>query len=414
MFKLSRFSDRYIDLSFLIVAIFGIVMIGSASVGEPFSETVSESGEVISAMSSTGLFAIKNMAKQIVFVITGFMIMTFVRNKFNPKKISMHFIHFCYVVVLVMMVACLAFPKVNGAQAWIRIGSLFSLQPSEFAKIICVVLLAYYFSAVPDAMRISKQMSREVQEMMAKRKFQKAFLEPLFMCLVLFFVCLFLQNDLGTSIIIFMICMVCFFIANHQYYKYIQKQLWLVMLAGIVLACVGLPIVMSFLKEYQKARITSWLDPLNDQYVLNQSYQLVNGMIAFTNGGLLGSGLGNSTQKFGYIPEAYNDFITSIIFEELGIFGLAMIIIPYTIIIVRLFNYAFKMDDGFSKMTLIGVATYFFMHLFLNLGGVSGLIPMTGVPLLCISAGGSSTWSAFLAIGLAQAIIKRYNKSHSS
>ena len=91
-----------------------------------------------------------------------------------------------------------------------------------------------------------------------------------------------------------------------------------------------------------------------------------------------------------------------------------LVVIPFTIIIKRLFDYAFKMEDSFSKITLIGIATYFFMHLFLNLGGVSGLIPMTGVPLLCVSAGGSSTWSAFCAIGIAQALIKRYNKSHQN
>jgi len=395
MFK-SQYSDRYIDISFFIIAVFGIVMIGSASVGA----------------SSNWLPAIIQMGKQIVFVFSGFLLMTFIRKKFNIKKLDMHFIHFLYIVILVMMIACLAFPEVNGAQAWIRIGSLMTLQPSEFAKILCIILLAYYFSEVPSAIRISNQLSKDVKDALAKRKEVKAFWEPLGLCAVLFLVCLLLQNDLGTAIIIFMICMVCFFSANHNYYKYFQKTLWMVMLAGIAALTVGLPLVMSILKDYQKARITSWLDPLNPEYVLNSSYQLVNGMIAFSNNGLLGAGLGNSTQKFGYIPEAYNDFITAIIFEELGIFGLALVVIPFTIIITRLFNYAFKMEDSFSKITLIGIATYFFMHLLLNLGGVSGLIPMTGVPLLCISAGGSSTWSAFAAIGIAQSIIKRYNKSH--
>lgn len=410
MFK-SRYSDRYIDFSFLIIAIFGIIMIGSASVGEPFSETVSETGEIISAISDTSLFAIINMGKQILFVISGFFIMLFLRKKFNAKKISMRFIHLIYIVVLVMMVGCLAFEPVNGAQAWLRLPG-FTIQPSEFAKILCILMLAYYFSEVPEAMKISNQLSRDVKEALMKRKQAKAFLEPLGMGIILFVVCLFLQNDLGTSIIIFGICMVCFFCANHRYYTYYQKQLWLVMLVGILVLVVGLPIVMNFLQDYQKARITSWLDPLNPEYVLDSSYQLVNGMIAFSHNGLFGAGLGNSTQKFGYIPEAYNDFITAIIFEELGIFGLALIVVPYTIIIVRLFKYAFKVDDGSSKVILYGIATYFFLHLFMNLGGVSGLIPMTGIPLPCISAGGSSTWAAFAAIGIAQSIITRYNRTH--
>lgn len=413
MFKRSPYSDRYIDISFLIIAIFGIVMIGSASVGEPFYETITETGESISAMSSTWWFAIQNMGKQIVFVFSGWLLMTFLRNKFNYKKINMHFIHFVYIAILVMMLACLAFDPVNGAQAWLRFPG-FTIQPAEFAKLVCIILLGYYLTEVPDAMRISNNLSNSVKEELKKRRFTKAFLEPLIMCFVIIFVCLFLQNDFGTAAIIGVICVVCFFCANNRYYRYLQKQLWLAVLAVVAAVAVAAPILVKVLKPYQIARITSWLDPLNSEYVLGASYQLVNGMIAIANHGLLGAGLGNSTQKFGYIPEAYNDFISAIIFEELGVFGLALIVVPYTIIIVRLFNYAFKMEDSFSKITLCGIGTYFFMHLFLNLGGVSGLIPMTGIPLLCISAGGSSTWAAFAAIGIAQAIIKRHNRSQQA
>lgn len=393
---LSRFSDRYIDISFFIISILGIVMIGSASVDS----------------SGDWFPAIFNIFKQIVFVSGGLFFMTILRNKFNPKKLSLYFIRILYVAILVAMVACLAFPEVNGAQAWIRMGSLMTLQPSEFAKIICIILLAYYFTEVPDAIKISNQLSSHIKEELRKTKFIRSIIEPLGYCAVLLVVCIFLQNDFGTAVILLAICVVCFFVANHPYYRFWQKQAWVLMLGVGVLGLVASPLALSLLKEYQKARITSWLNPLKPEYVLNQSYQLVNGMIAFTNGGLLGMGLGNSTQKFGYIPEAYNDFITAIIYEELGILGLALIIVPFSIIIMRLFKYAFEMEDSFSKITLIGIATYFFMHLFLNLGGVSGLIPMTGVPLLCVSAGGSSTLSAYCAIGIAQSIIKRHNKAH--
>ena len=395
MFKLSRFSDRYIDLSLLVISIFGIIMIGSASVDA----------------SGDWFPAIKNMAKQMFFVGSGYILMLAARKIFSTKKIGLHLINTSYYLILVLMLACLAFPAINGAKAWLHLG-ITTLQPSEFAKILCIVLLAFYFNEVPQALRVSNNLSSAQKVLMRQKLFKKGFCEPLGRCLILFFVCFLLQNDLGTAIIMFVICMVCFFSANHSYYKLFQKQLWAVMLGGIAAVGVGLPIVMNFLHDYQKARITSWLDPLNPEYVLNQSYQLVNGMIAFTNGGLVGLGLGNSTQKFGYIPEAYNDFITAIICEELGMLGLALIIIPFTTIIVRLFKYAFKMEDGYSKVILIGIATYFFMHLFLNLGGVSGLIPMTGVPLLCISAGGSSTWACFISIGIAQGLIQKYNKAH--
>lgn len=206
--------------------------------------------------------------------------------------------------------------------------------------------------------------------------------------------------------------LVCFFSANDRYYKIYQRRLFAVLLIGALVILLAFPLILKLFDGYQQGRFVSWLDPLSDP--LNTSYQQVNGLIAFAQNGIFGRGLGNSTQKFGYIPEAYNDYITAIIFEELGIFGLALIIIPYTLIIWRLFHYAYRISDNKAKIMLCGIASYFFLHLFLNLGGVSGLIPMTGIPLLCVSMGGSSTLTAYLAIGIAQAIIWRYNKEQQT
>ncbi|MBU9904719.1 FtsW/RodA/SpoVE family cell cycle protein, partial [Thomasclavelia ramosa] len=115
-------------------------------------------------------------------------------------------------------------------------------------------------------------------------------------------------------------------------------------------------------------------------------------------------------QKFGYIPESQNDFIGAIIYEELGIIGLGLIIIPTCIIIFKLLKYSQEIKENKSRIILLGIASYFFLHLLINLGGISGLIPMTGVPLLLISAGGSSSVTAFVAVGVAQAIIAKHNR----
>ena len=164
------------------------------------------------------------------------------------------------------------------------------------------------------------------------------------------------------------------------------------------------------LKPHQIARFITWLDPLNDKYIFGTSYQIVNGMVGYSNGGLIGRGFGNSIMKYGYIPEAQNDYISAIIAEEFGLLGMVLLLIPYCVIIYRLFSYAMKMEDRRSKLILIGVASYFFFHLLVNLGGVSGLIPMTGVPLLLVSAGGTSTLAALTALGIAQNIIGKYNR----
>jgi len=139
-------------------------------------------------------------------------------------------------------------------------------------------------------------------------------------------------------------------------------------------------------------------------------WQLTNALIAFATGGLFGKGFGSSTQKYGYIPESHNDFIVAIIYEELGLVGFMLFLIPYVIIIYKMFHYALRIKDTKSKLILYGVGLYFFTHLLVNVGGVSGFIPMTGVPLLLISSGGSSTLAAMMGLGIAQSIIAKYNR----
>ena len=164
-------------------------------------------------------------------------------------------------------------------------------------------------------------------------------------------------------------------------------------------------------EPHQLRRFLIWLDPANSEYYYNGSFQLANGLIAFAQGGLFGKGFGASTQKFGYIAESQNDFISSIIVEELGVVGfLVFVIVPYCIIIFKMFTYGQKIKETKSKLILYGIATYFFAHILINVGGVSGFIPMTGVPLLMVSLGGSSTLASMMTIGIGQAIIAKYNK----
>ena len=133
-------------------------------------------------------------------------------------------------------------------------------------------------------------------------------------------------------------------------------------------------------------------------------------MIAFTDGGIFGLGLGNSIQKYDYIPEAHNDFIGGNYLWRTWYFWVGFNDYSNSYYIFRLLKYADQIQNNKSRVILIGIASYFMLHLFVNLGGVSGLIPMTGVPLLLVSSGGSSTIAALIAIGIAQAIISKFNK----
>lgn len=391
LFK-SRGVDKSIYLSTFILAVFGIIMIGSASVG-----SVTRYGVT---------YALKNMISQTVFVIAGAGVMIFIARVFKTRYITYSSSMRLFLLGIFLMVICIFWSDSKGSHAWIKFGGLFSIQPAEFMKIAMILIMSYFLTESDKAFVVKGRFkNQEVKSAFYKQKFLKCVLLPMILVMITAGVGLFIQNDFGTTVIIVGICFVCFIATPRKYFKKYKRIVWaFIAFCAVILLIVGTTV----LKGYQVSRITAWLDPLSDPY--NTSQQLVNALIAFKNGGLFGLGLGNSTQKFGYIPEAHNDFIGAIIYEELGIIGLGLIIIPTCIIIFKLLNYSQKIKENKSRIILLGIASYFFLHLLINLGGVSGLIPMTGVPLLFISSGGSSTVTAFVAVGIAQAIIARYNR----
>nr|WP_279080122.1 FtsW/RodA/SpoVE family cell cycle protein [Catenibacterium mitsuokai] len=388
MFKRTG-TDKTIYACTIFLACFGIVMIGDASVG-------------MSASRGSN-FATINLLKQCVFVAGGFFCMFLFARVYKTRRISETIMLSAYVICILMMLACLMW-TINNSHAWIKVGPI-TIQPVEFMKLVMIIILSYIFGVLPDQVRISNRLSAEKRKKLVRRKFMLCVAFPALLVFFAFFICWKVQKDMGSGLILLVMSACLFFATPSQYYRpYKIIGLFLVFLAVLVFILFH----ERFLKGHQMARIASWLNPLKDIYGSN--YQIINGLVGYTNGGLIGRGFGNSIMKFGYIPEAQNDFISSIIVEELGLVGFAAFFIPYSIIICRLFRYAFCMKESRDKLTLIGIASYFFVHLMVNVGGVSGLIPMTGVPLLLISAGGTSTLMALTCIGVAQALIAKYNR----
>lgn len=380
--------DKGLYAAVVFLAIFGIIMIGDVSVG------------MSTKMGST--YATFNMLKQLLFVFLGSGAMIFFARTFKTRYINDRRMSVFYIIVLIMMVMCLGW-TINNSHAWIKLGP-FTIQPAEFMKIVLILLLSFHFGDLPYRFKITRRMSRATRERLGNRKLLYCVGLPFLAIGVAFVVCAAIQKDLGSGLIIGFISLTLFLAAPAKYFSKLKK----IILIGLITVIVLFFLLGGQLLSHQMARFASWLNPLSDIYGSN--YQILNGLVAFSNGGLIGLGFGKSIMKFGYIPEAQNDYVASIIVEELGLIGFAMILIPYTIIIIKLFRYALKVKSPVDKLILIGIATYFFAHLFVNLGGISGLIPMTGVPLLLVSAGGSSTWMAMLSIGIAQAIIARYNR----
>lgn len=382
--------DRTIYICVFILTIFGIVMIGSASVGQTATKGAT--------------YATVNMVKQAIFVAVGYVFMIFLARCFKKSWVNSSTTWVFYFIGIALLLVCLLWSS-KGSHAWIKIGP-FTIQPSEFMKLIMICFLSFHFGEIEQLCQVPSNISRRKKEELYKRKFWYCIARPILAILVAFVIIGFVQNDLGSALIFAFICMIIFYATPRSYYsKY--KKITLVLLAGVI-GLAGLSVFFQILKPHQLGRIYTWLNPLSNP--TGEGWQLTNALIAFSTGGLFGKGFGSSTQKYGYIPESHNDFISAIIFEELGVVGFMLFLIPYVIIIYKMFDYGIKIEDTKSKLILYGIGTYFFTHLLINVGGVTGFIPMTGVPLLLISSGGSSTLAAMMSIGVAQSIIAKYNR----
>ncbi|NCB33486.1 MAG: FtsW/RodA/SpoVE family cell cycle protein, partial [Erysipelotrichia bacterium] len=273
-----------------------------------------------------------------------------------------------------------------------------SIQPSEFTKIMVILIVAAYCGDI--------QRRFPTPGVMVKR--------PFILIIGYLLIVMVLQSDLGSAVVIGLIAVVCFMIPQHPQLRKYQHIFAGLLLIGVLtmvflLTPLGETVIEHLpLRQYQANRILSAINPFTDQY--NTGYQLINGLVSFATGGWTGLGFGNSVRKYTDFPAANTDFILAIIVEELGYVGFLLVFIPYIIIIWRLFHYAARMESERGRIILVGTAMYILVHCLFNIGGVTGLIPLTGVPLLMISAGGSSTVALMTAVGIAQAVIIQYRR----
>lgn len=393
--RMPRNYDKLMHLCIIILLVFGTIMIASTSVGE----TSADQSDIV----------LKTILKQCAFLIGAYISMTFISRNFvkllsrevkirddkkeNRKMKNLYrgiFRIIGFVIIGMLLYTVLFGANINGSKAWINLGPI-SLQPSEFAKAYMIVLLGLVVNDYGHR----------------KLTFSQFMSEPLAFFVVVI-VLIFLQNDNGTLMVFTAITAFCLFIPSNPALDKLKTAL----LLGVGLAVVGLIFLstdfgMSILEKfdlgYKFHRFTSAADPFSDVY--NTGYNLAYSLYAIASGGLTGLGLGASKLKYGYLPEASTDFIFSVTIEETGIIGLLIIVGCYALIIYKLFYYAIKTKSEGYKIILIGTIVYLCVHFILNVGGISALIPLTGVPLLFISSGGSSLISIMCLMGVCQSII---------
>lgn len=387
-FKVVDKSDGWINFVTIFLALIGLVMAVSAS---------------MTAADNSYRLLISATLKQFIYFVISYLLMVFISKKFNYRYFK-NLIMPISIAMIGMLLFTLFFDEVNGAQAWIRLNlgfMQFTLQPSEFAKVSTILLVAMYVGDVsPNTKRSSKQILGPVITIIAIQAF----------------IVLFLQDDLGSAIVLLMVAVATLLIPSHPKIRKQQNVVILLLvigvgLTGFLLTDAGLELISktSFLRGYQLARFTDYANPFLN--ITGSGYQLAGSLVAFSRGGLFGVGLGQSVQKYGYLPEARTDFILSLIAEEIGFIGVLIIMVLYAILIWRLISYALKVVSEKDKVVLLGTVAYLFVHILFNVGGITAAIPLTGVPLLLLSSGGSSTLAIMLSIGISQNIISKYRKS---
>ena len=318
--------------------------------------------------------------KQLGFLIVG-LILAFVMIKMSTKTYGV--LSWGLLLIVIASLVCLLIigHSKNQAISWFDLGPI-SIQPSEFAKVISIIWLAVYYET----------------NLKGLNSYVKS-LFPIGIC-ILVALLIFIQPDLGTTIIYAIIVGTMFMaspIPKFMKFKTVFAFLGLIVFAGLVYLSAG----KGILQDRQSERF-NFRNPCSR--LLTTGNQVCNGYIAINNGGLTGVGLGNSTQKYLYLPEPYTDFIFAVIIEEMGVlFGIGILLL-YIFLLYRILDIGNKSKTNRGKAMCYGVAIYIFLHIAVNLLGLFGLMPMTGVPLPFMSYGGSFTICLIAALTVVQRV----------
>lgn len=353
--------DIQLFIMVILYILLGLVMIYSAS--------------SVTAVVRYGYQPYHFFIRQAIFVLVAFFIGFFVILRFPTRN----YVLFTWPLIFLLIGSlALLFVKgkiAGGAISWFDL-KYFKVQPSEFAKSILIVFMAIYYN---------KLHYKKVKNMFAY------FIPLLFAGVIISLI--FMQPDLGSAAIIAGIVFLTF-ISIPVVKGNIMKYIKVIAIGVVIFAIFFLYSGNSFLSSVQKGRL-NFKNPCS-RYTETTGYQVCNGFIAINNGGLFGVGLGNSTQKYLYLPEAHTDFIFPIIVEELGLVVGILIVLGYAYMLSRILRIAKRSENLRCSILAYGTFWYFALHILVNLLGVLALIPLTGVPLPFLSYGGSFTLNAII------------------
>ncbi|RRK11606.1 FtsW/RodA/SpoVE family cell cycle protein [Lactiplantibacillus garii] len=368
MMKKLHYLDYGLFIPYLILCGIGIVMVYSSS-----SFVATQNGS-----TPTGY-----LIKQLMWVVIGLAVTFFCMNlkiEYFKRTRLLGWLGFAMLGVLIVL--RMVGKSINGAAGWITLGPV-SIQPAEFCKFYLIVYLAAIIAQREAHFGVAR-----IRELGSQ-----------FMMLFAMILLIFIQPDLGGATINLAIAAVILFASGISFY--VGVGIFAGAVAGFEWVLVPLVSKLpqsAFANSYQLRRFLGFLNPFKT--ASGAGTQLVNSYYAISNGGLLGVGIGNSIQKRGYLPEPNTDFIMSITAEELGLLGILFIMLLLAVIVGRTIFVGVRSNNTFNSLVCYGVAAYMTIQAFINVGGIIGLIPITGVTFPFISYGGSSMVVLTLSLGL--------------
>lgn len=376
-----KYVDKLIVVPYLMMTLFSIIMVYSAS--------------TYSALHTYGN-PHHYLPRQAIFVALGYFVffcafMVPIR-LFKKKGLVQWGIFLTTVSLLLLLIFG---REIYGARRWIET-PFFNIQPAEFAKFMVIWYLAYILS--------------KKQQKIAENFFNAVVAPIILVAFIVLFI--YIQPDTGSSFIIVLIGATMIFASGVS--PKLGFSFGLIGMTGLL----GLSQLIRhygtrlfFLNEYRYNRFLGFWDPFS--LAEGAGMQLVHSYYALSRGGITGVGFGNSVQKTGFLPFPYTDFIVSIIGEEFGLIGIVLLITLFTLMVSRLFLTAIRARNSFESLMSIGIATMFMVQAFINLGGVIGIMPITGLTFPFISFGGSSMLVLSASIGLVANVSARvnYNKA---
>ena len=367
-------------IPYLILSIIGLIVVYSTTSALAIQNGVSS----IRMVRTQGLFFILSL-------LTIALIYKFSLNFLRNKKV-LAFVIFIEVILLIL--SRFITDTVNGAHGWLTIPGGFSIQPAEYLKVILVWYLALIFSKRQDEIRDYDYQALTHNEWIPRNLNDWRWLTMILIGIVV------IMPDLGNATILALTVLVMVTVSGVGYR-------WFTSLLGIVIGAATLVLGSIWIIGvdrvakipvfgYVAKRFSAFFNPFND--LSGAGHQLANSYYAMSNGGWFGLGLGNSIEKQGYLPEAHTDFVFAIVIEELGFVGASLILALLFFLILRIILVGIRAKNPFNSMMAIGIGGMMLVQTFINIGGISGLIPSTGVTFPFLSQGGNSLWVLSVAI----------------